>query len=59
MTARPMLSLFYFMQETFQQYKRNENIPEFSNGNVDEDLGELQSVNVKDDRKNRLSDEDD
>ena len=59
MTARPMLSLFYFMQETFQQYKRNENIPEFSKDDVYEDLGELQSVNVKDDRKNRLSDEDD
>ncbi len=52
---------FCFMQETFQKYKRNENIPEYSNDDVDQSQGELQRVNVQNggEKQNLLSGEED
>lgn len=48
------------MQETFQQYKRNENIPEFPDGEEDDTRQkELESVSVQEneEKQNLLSEE--
>lgn len=50
----------WILQETFQQYKRNENIPEFPHEDSDKDEEKIRSMEVRDsgEKNNLLSDDD-
>ena len=50
---------FVFSQETFQQYKRNENIPEFPSDDAAQSQEELQRVDVDGGEKQKLLIEED